>query len=55
MKGILALNKIVHSGKQTLFWHNRWTGHCTLKCAYPNLFLITSYPDISVVEVYILQ
>lgn len=23
----LILNKIVHSVKQTLFWHDRWTGH----------------------------
>lgn len=36
----------------TLFWHDRLTGQCALKCVYPNLFHITFLPNILVADLF---
>lgn len=38
----------IRAGLQTRFWHDCWLGNCPLKVSFPNLFEITSQPDIDV-------
>jgi hypothetical protein len=32
----------------TRFWYDWWLGNCPLKISFPNLFRITSNPDLEV-------
>lgn len=43
----------IKSGVQTSFWHDCWLGNCPLKISFPNLFRITSNPDLEVSKAYV--
>jgi hypothetical protein len=43
----------IKSGVQTRFWHDCWVGGCQLKISFPNLFKITSSPDLEVSKAYV--
>ena len=43
----------MRSGIQTRFWQDCWLGSCPLKISHPNLYNITSYPELEVSKAFV--
>lgn len=49
----VRFNKIIGDGSSVSFWFDRWWHNCDLFCFYPDLFNITTNPQIIVAEAFV--